>query len=84
MGISVDDSAETAEWARKIGVTFPLLSDRGAKVSKRFDLFDAKSGTSAKAVAVIDEGKLLFTKRVISTEVPTEISPWKEALARRS
>lgn len=80
LGISVDDSDETAKWARNIKVTFPLLSDKDGKVAKRFGLFDARTKRAAKAVAVILEGQLVYTKKVTSTEVPSEISPWMEKL----
>lgn len=84
MGISVDDPSDTVVWAREIGITFPLLSDRGGKISKRFGLFDSTSETSARAVAVINDGNVLFLKRVTTTGVPAEIAPWKEAVERRA
>jgi len=80
LGISIDDSAETAEWARRIKVSFPLLSDKDGKVSKSFGLFDARTKRSAKAIAVVLEGKLIYTKKVTTTEVPSEVSPWMEKL----
>jgi peroxiredoxin len=83
LGISVDDPSDTAVWAREIGITFPLLSDRGGKVSKRFGLFDSTRETSARAVATIIDGNILFVKRVTTTEVPSEIVPWREAVERR-
>lgn len=83
LGISVDDSAETAMWANDIGITFPLLSDKGGKVAKRFGLFDAKTNRAAKAVAVVLDGQLVYSKKVTDTEVPVEISPWMEKLATR-
>lgn len=80
LGISVDDSTETAKWAKEIGISFPLLSDVGGKVSKRFGLFDTKTNRSAKAVAVVLEGQLVYSKKVTATEVPSGISPWMEGL----
>ncbi len=80
LGISVDDSDETAKWARDIKVTFPLLSDKGGKVAKRFGLFDAKTNRASRAVAVVLKGQLVYTKKVTSTEVPADIAPWMEKL----
>jgi peroxiredoxin len=82
LGISVDDSAETAKWAKEIGITFPLLSDVGGKVAKRFGLFDTKTLRAARAVAVVLEGQLVYSKKVTDTEVPSDISPWMESLSR--
>jgi peroxiredoxin len=81
LGISVDDSVETATWAKEIGITFPLLSDKGGKVAKRFGLFDTKTNRAAKALAVVLDGQLVYSQKVSDTEVPIGISPWMEKLA---
>lgn len=84
MGISVDDPVEIAGWAKKIGITFPLLSDKGGKVAKRFGLFDAKTNRAAKAVAVVLDGQIVYSKIVTDTEVPLDVSPWMEKAGARS
>ncbi len=84
MGISVDDPVETAKWAKEIGITFPLLSDKGGKVSKSFGLLNTKTNTSARAVAVVVDGNLLYTKIVATTEVPNDILPWVELINKGS
>jgi peroxiredoxin len=81
LGISVDDSVETANWSKEIGITFPLLSDEGGKTAKRFALFDAKTNRAARAVAVVLNGQLVFSKKVTTTEVPAGLLPWMEKLA---
>lgn len=83
LGISVDDSVETAKWANEIGITFPLLSDKGGKVAKRFGLFDAETNRAAKAVAVVIDGQLVYSKEVTDTKVPFDLLPWMDKLAAR-
>jgi len=80
LGISVDEPFETAKWAKEIGITFPLLSDKGGKVSKTFGLFDTKTNTSSRAVAVVVNGNLVYTKKVATTEVPKDILPWIDVI----
>jgi len=80
LGISVDDSDKTAKWARDIKITFPLLCDAGGKISKKFGLFDEKTNRASRAVAVVLQGELVYTKKVTTTEVPAAIAPWMERL----
>ena len=48
-----------------------------------FNLFDPQTRRSAKAVALVVEGKLLFSERVTTTEVPFRIAPWVEQVSGR-
>jgi peroxiredoxin len=76
LGISVDDPMESAKWAKKIGVTFPLLSDNRGRLSQQLGLLDSASARSIRAVAVIQNGELVHTEQVITTEVPARLLPW--------
>jgi peroxiredoxin len=78
LGISTDDASETAVWAKEVGITFPLLSDHEGRLSREFDLFDAKTKRSAKAVALVLDGKPVYKERVTSTGIPKKLSPCVE------
>ncbi len=49
--ISVDAPAVSQELARKAGYTFPILSDPGAAVIRRYDLLHAGAGIGGADVA---------------------------------
>ena len=73
-GISTDDDlAKTAAWAQEIGVEFPLLSDVGGKVSGSFGLLNSLNGRSERALAIIEQGRVIHRETVASTEVPDAV-----------
>ena len=39
LGISMDSPFSNAEWAKQIGVTFPLLSDWGGKITREYGVY---------------------------------------------
>ncbi|ARO27476.1 hypothetical protein CO659_06215 [Rhizobium sp. S9] len=74
LGISTDDDlAKTAAWAREIGVEFPLLSDVGGSVSGKFGLLNSLNGRSERALAIIEQGRVIHRETVTSTEVPDAV-----------
>lgn len=55
----MDSFAANKEFAAKINVTFPLLSDWKRKTTKDYGLFNEESGYGNRATFVIDkEGKI--------------------------
>jgi peroxiredoxin len=54
-GISVDSVPANKEFASKIGVTFPLLSDFKRTVVKDYGLFNEEGGYGNRATFVIDK-----------------------------
>jgi peroxiredoxin len=76
LGVTVDDPTETAIWVRNIGVTFPIVTDKNGEISKAFELFDVSTQRSAKALALVHEGRILHIQRVTSTDIPAELHPW--------
>ncbi len=55
----MDSFASNKEFAKQLGVTFPLLSDWKREVSKAFGLYNEESGYGRRATFVVDtEGKL--------------------------
>jgi peroxiredoxin len=59
LGISMDSPFSNAAFAEKIGVTFPLLSDWGGDVTKKYGLYDEKRKIGRRVNFLIDkEGKI--------------------------
>jgi peroxiredoxin len=60
LGISMDSPFSNAAWAEKINVTFPLLSDWGGEVTKKYGLYDEKNKIGKRVNFLIDkEGKIV-------------------------
>jgi len=60
LGISMDSSFSNAAWAEKINVTFPLLSDWGGDVTRKYGLYDEKRKIGRRVNFLIDkEGKVV-------------------------
>jgi len=51
VAISADTPEESADLARKAGLTFPLLSDRKAEVIRRFDLLHPGAGVDGRDIS---------------------------------
>ena len=60
LGISMDSSFSNKEWAQKIGVTFPLLSDWGGDVTKEYGVYNPKYKAARRVNYLIDkDGKIV-------------------------
>jgi peroxiredoxin len=60
LGISMDSPFSNAAWAEKINVTFPLLSDWGGDITKKYGLYDEKRKVGRRVNFLIDkEGKIV-------------------------
>ncbi len=55
LGISVDSFAANAEFAKKIGVEFPLLSDMTRKVSKQYGILNEEYQFANRTTFVVDK-----------------------------
>lgn len=61
VAISVDPPATSAELAKKLGVTFPLLSDESRATIRAFGVEDVENGISWPAIFVIDkQGRIVW------------------------
>lgn len=61
MAISVDPPATSAGLAKKLGVTFPLLSDESRGTIRAFGVEDAENGISWPAIFIVDKhGKIVW------------------------
>ena len=59
-GISMDSNPANKEYAQKIGVTFPLLSDWKREVVKAYGIYDpAKSDYAMRTTFVIDKDGII-------------------------
>src|SRR5512146_2222280 len=59
LGVSMDSSFSNKAWAEKIGVTFPLLSDWGGKVSRQYGVFNPAYGANRRVTFLIGtDGKI--------------------------
>ena len=55
----MDSYFSNKEFAAKLGVTFPLLSDWKRQTTKQYGLYNEESGYGARATFVVDkEGKI--------------------------
>jgi len=61
VAISVDSPATPAELAKKLGVTFPLLSDESRATIRAFGVQDLENDISWPAIFIVDKtGKILW------------------------
>jgi len=59
LGVSMDSPFSNAAWAEKINVTFPLLSDWGGDITRKYGLYDEKRKIGRRVNFLIDkEGKI--------------------------
>ena len=60
LGISMDSPFSNKEWAQKINVTFPLLSDWGGDVTKEYGVYNPKYKAARRVNYLIDKsGKVV-------------------------
>jgi peroxiredoxin len=59
LGISMDSPFSNKAWKEKINVTFPLLSDWGGDVTRKYGLYDEKNKIGRRVNLLIDkDGKI--------------------------
>src|SRR5258707_14322925 len=59
LGVSMDSPFSNAAWAEKINVAFPLLSDWGGEITRKYGLYDDKHKIGRRVNFLIDkEGKI--------------------------
>ncbi len=67
MAISVDPPPTSAELAKKLGVTFPLLSDEQRAVTRAYGVEDAENGVSWPSIFVVDRNGKVAWRSVAQT-----------------
>ena len=60
LGVSMDSPFSNKAWAQQIGVTFPLLSDWGGDITRKYGLYDPEYKAARRVNYVIDKnGKVI-------------------------
>src|SRR5215813_2906706 len=60
LGVSMDSTFSNAEWAKQIGVSFPLLSDWGGDVTQTYGIYNPGYKAARRVTFLIDkEGKIV-------------------------
>ena len=60
LGVSMDSPFSNNAWAEKIGVTFPLLSDWGGDITRKYGLYNPQYKAARRVNYLIDkEGKVV-------------------------
>ncbi len=54
LGVSIDSFASNKEFADKIGVNFPLLSDMTRKTSKEYGILDEDNQVARRTTFIVD------------------------------
>ena len=79
LGISVDSWYSNQEFARKLGLSFPLLSDFDRAACAAYGVLIPERGYSNRAYFVVDKRGRIVWREVSPT--PTEIPSTEDALA---
>jgi peroxiredoxin len=79
LGISVDSWYANQEFARKLQLSFPLLSDFDRAVSAAYGVLIPKRGYSGRALFVVDKNGRVAWREIAPT--PAEIPSTERALA---
>lgn len=59
LGVSMDSTFSNKAWAQQIGVTFPLLSDWGGDVTRKYGVYDPAYKAARRVTYLIGpEGKI--------------------------
>lgn len=59
LGVSMDSPFSNKAWKEKINVTFPLLSDWGGDITRKYGLYDEKHKVGRRVNFLIDkDGKI--------------------------
>jgi len=59
VGVSMDSTFANKAWSDQIGTTFPLLSDLGGDITRKYGLYNPERKMGRRATLVIDpQGKI--------------------------
>lgn len=74
LGISMDSPFSNKAWAEKINITFPLLSDWGGDVVRKYGIYNPKYKAARRVNYLIDkDGKVLEMQLDSEAIDPTKI-----------
>ncbi len=74
LGISMDSPFSNKEWAQKINVTFPLLSDWGGDTTKEYGVYNPKYKAARRVNYLIDKNGKVVEMQLDSEAIdPTKV-----------
>ena len=74
LGVSMDSPFSNAAWAEKINITFPLLSDWGGDITKKYGLYNEKTRIGRRVTFLVDkDGKIAEIQADSAAIDPTQI-----------
>jgi glutaredoxin-dependent peroxiredoxin len=74
LGVSMDSTFANAAFAEKIGVSFPLLSDWGGDVTKKYGIYNPQYKAARRVTFLIDKnGKITEMQKDKDAVDPTAI-----------
>jgi len=77
LGVSTDSPFANKAWADQIGVTFPLLSDWGGEVTRKYGIYNPQFKAARRVTYLIDT-----TGRIVHMQTDAEaIDPSKTVAA---
>jgi len=79
LGVSVDSHHANEAFARKLNLSFPLLSDWKREVSTAYGVLDLERGYSRRALFVIDKHGRVVHKDVSADSGDLELVPSNQA-----
>ena len=83
LGISVDSHYANEAFAKRLGLSFPLLSDFRRETSVAYGLLDAERHYSGRALVVVDrQGTIAYRDRTPSPANIPDLEPLLAALER--
>lgn len=82
LGISVDSHYANEEFARQLGLTFPLLSDLRREAAQHYGVLRADAGYSERAVFLIDKQGVVRYRLVSPNPGDLELVPRTEPMLK--
>ncbi len=72
LGVSIDSPWANAEFAKQLGLQFPLLSDMARKVSKEYGILNEEKQFASRTTFVLDkQGAIQYIKEGQDAVDPT-------------
>src|SRR5260370_10107955 len=74
LGVSIDSPVSNKAWAEQINVPFPLLSDLGGEITRKYGLYDEKRKIGRRVNFLIDKDGKIVDMQIDSDAVdPTHL-----------
>ncbi len=75
LGISLDDADTHLRWAKELGgLSYPLLSDSGGRVSRNYGVFDETDNVAQRATFIFNPDRTVLFAMVTSMNVGRSVA----------